>query len=178
MENRETPLCPAARCEPGARLLGVVQPSGRVAFLPAGGRVDEEFSQLATTPGSSKVRFRYSSPCLGSACLHCQGQRCTAVDEVRAHLAPFAQTTAPSCSIRPQCRWHQQAGDAACAVCPLVITDLMAVETDALLLSSAVSPQAGWTGQPAAGPAQPAAGASQPATGAAQPAGRAIQVAG
>lgn len=132
MENRETPLCPAARCEPGAHLLGVVQPSGRVAFLPPGVRVDEEFSQLAAQPGSSpKVRFRYSSPCAESACHHWQGQRCAALDEVRAHLAPFAQTSSASCSIRPQCRWHQQAGDAACAVCPLVITDLMAVEEEA-----------------------------------------------
>ena len=51
-----------------------------------------------------------------------------ALDEVRAHLAPFAQTSAASCSIRPQCSWHQQAGDAACAVCPLVTGEMMAVE--------------------------------------------------
>ncbi|HWM94265.1 MAG TPA: hypothetical protein VN493_26150 [Thermoanaerobaculia bacterium] len=93
--------------------------------------MDEEFSQLALLSApSSNVRFRYSSPCAESACLHWQGQHCAALDEVRAHLAPFAETAAPSCAIRPQCRWHQQAGDAACAVCPLVITDLMAVEEE------------------------------------------------
>lgn len=126
-EKRESSLCPAARCEPGAHLVGVVQPSGRVAFLPPGGRVDEEFSRLASCPQST-VRFRYASRCTESACCHWQGQRCAALDEVRAHLAPFAQTTAPHCAIRPQCHWHQQAGDAACAVCPLVITEMMVLE--------------------------------------------------
>jgi len=127
LEKRESSLCPAARCEPGARLVGVVQPSGRVAFLPPGARVDEEFSQLAARPAST-VRFRYGSCCAESACSHWRGQRCAALDEVRAHLAPFAQTSSSSCSIRPQCRWHQQAGDAACAVCPLVTAEMMAVE--------------------------------------------------
>lgn len=122
MEKRETTLCPSARCEPGASLLGVIQPSGRVAFLPPGLGVDEEFSRLA-----GQERFRYSSRCVGS-CVHWQGRRCTALDQVRAHLAPYAETTTARCSIRPECRWHQQAGDAACAVCPLVTTDLMVLE--------------------------------------------------
>lgn len=126
-EKRESSLCPAARCEPGAHLVGVVQPSGRVAFLPPGGRVDEEFSRLASAPQST-VRFRYASRCAESGCAHWQGRSCAALDEVRAHLAPFAQTIAPSCAIRPQCRWHQQAGDAACAVCPLVINEMMVPE--------------------------------------------------
>jgi hypothetical protein len=29
----------------------------------------------------------------------------------------------PECSIRPQCRWHLQSGDAACRACPEVVTD-------------------------------------------------------
>lgn len=129
LEKRESSLCPAARCEPGAHLVGVVQPSGRVAFLPPGARVDEEFFQLASRP-TSTVRFRYGSRCAESACAHWRGQSCAALDEVRAHLAPFAQTSSASCSIRPQCRWHQQAGDAACAVCPLVTGEMMAVEEE------------------------------------------------
>jgi len=111
-------------------LLGVVQPSGRVAFLPPGFGVDEEFSRLQGSP-SSAVRFRYSSPCVQSACLHWQGQRCAALDQVRAHLAPYALTSSASCSIRPQCVWYQQGGDAACAVCPLVTGDLMARDDSA-----------------------------------------------
>jgi hypothetical protein len=129
LEKRESSLCPAARCEPGAHLVGVVQPSGRVAFLPPGARVDEEFFQLANRPAST-VRFRYGSRCAESGCAHWQGKRCAALEEVRAHLAPFAQTSSANCSIRPQCRWHQQAGDAACAVCPLVTAELMAVEEE------------------------------------------------
>lgn len=128
MMKRETILCPCARCEPGANLLGVVQPSGRVAFLPPGLGVDEEFSRLAGQERRSSVRFRYSANCAESACAHWQDRRCAALDQVRAHLAPYAETTTAQCSIRPECRWHQQAGDAACAVCPLVTTDLMFLE--------------------------------------------------
>jgi hypothetical protein len=118
-------LCPCARREPGPSLLGVVQTSGRVKFLPPGITVDEETARLDRP---SEVQFRYSSACVEGSCLHWRDRRCTALDEVRDHLAPFALTASASCSIRPQCRWHQQAGDAACAVCPLVSGELMALE--------------------------------------------------
>lgn len=125
IEKRESILCPCARREPGASLLGVVQPSGRVKFLPAGIRVDEETARLERP---SEVQFRYSAPCRQSVCLHWRNRSCTALDEVREHFASFAVTSTPSCAIRPQCLWHRQAGDAACAVCPLVDGELMALE--------------------------------------------------
>ena len=118
-------LCPCARRGPGASLLGVVQTGGRVKFLPPGLIVDEETARLDRP---SEVQFRYSSVCLEGSCLHWRGRRCTALDEVREHLAPFALTDIASCAIRPQCSWHLQAGDAACAVCPLVAGELMALE--------------------------------------------------
>jgi len=118
-------FCPCARREPGASLLGVVQPGGRVKFLPSGLIVDEATARLDRP---SEVQFRYSSACREGSCLHWRARRCTALDEVRDHLAPFALTDIASCSIRPQCRWHFQAGDAACAVCPLVSGELMALE--------------------------------------------------
>lgn len=118
-------LCPCARREPGANLLGVVQTGGRVKFLPPGLFVDEETARLDRP---SEVQFRYSSVCPQASCLHWRDRRCTALDEVRDHLAPFALTDIASCSIRPRCSWHIQAGDAACAVCPLVAGELMALE--------------------------------------------------
>ena len=118
-------LCPCARRELGASLLGVVQPGGRVKFLPPGLVVDEETARLDSP---SEVQFRYSSSCLEGSCLHWRGRHCTALDEVRGHLAPFALTDTASCPIRPQCQWYFQAGDAACAVCPLVAGELMALE--------------------------------------------------
>jgi hypothetical protein len=102
-----------------------VQPGGRVKFLPPGIPLDETLARLERP---SEVQFRYSAPCVESTCLHWRERRCTALDEVRDHFAPFAVTSAPSCPIRPQCRWYQQAGDAACAVCPLVDGELMALE--------------------------------------------------
>ncbi len=117
--------CPCARREPGASLLGVVQPSGRVKFLPPGLTMDEGITRLDRP---SEVEFRYSAPCRESSCLHWRKKRCTALDEVRSHLSAFALTTTPSCPIRSRCCWHHQAGDAACAVCPLVTGELMALE--------------------------------------------------
>lgn len=125
MKKQDTVVCPCARREPGAALLGVVQTGGRVKFLPPGLKVDEDLARLDRP---SEVQFRYSSPCVEASCLHWRKRRCTALDEVRAHLAPFALTSSASCSIRPRCQWHRQAGDAACAVCPLVAGELMALE--------------------------------------------------
>ena len=134
-------LCPCARREPGASLLGVVQTDGRVKFLPPGLIVDAETARLDRP---SEVQFRYSSACVEGSCLHWRRRSCTALDEVRDHLAPFALTATASCSIRPHCRWHLQAGDAACAVCPLVAGELMALqdgiappEEEALVASAA-----------------------------------------
>jgi hypothetical protein len=120
-----TVLCPCARRVPGAGLLGVVQTGGRVKFLPPGLLVDEETVRLDRP---SEVQFRYSSTCVEGSCLHWRGGGCTALDEVRSHFSPFALTVPASCSIRHECRWHLQGGDAACAICPLVSGELMALE--------------------------------------------------
>jgi hypothetical protein len=140
MKNRETRLsclCPSAPCERGATLLGVVQPSGRVAFLPPGLGVDDEFARLSQGKGNpSAVRFRFSSRCAETACAHWREHRCGALDEVRAHLAPYGDPeNLPQCAIRSQCRWHRQDGNSACSVCPLVITDLMAVGVETAMAS-------------------------------------------
>lgn len=83
---------------------------------------------IARLDRPSEVEFRYSAPCRESSCLHWRERRCTALDEVRSHLSAFALTTSPTCPIRSRCCWHHQAGDAACAVCPLVTGELMALE--------------------------------------------------
>jgi hypothetical protein len=125
---REHRLCPCAPCEIGANLLGVVQPDGRLAYLPPGIGVDAELSRAVRQNRPAEVAFRYSSRCVESRCQHWRDQRCTALDEVRSHLSGFARTAElPACGIRSQCRWHAQAGDSACAVCPLVSSDLMAL---------------------------------------------------
>jgi hypothetical protein len=112
----------------GANLLGVVQPDGRLSYLPPGIGVDAELARLVRQNRPAEVAFRYSARCVESRCLHWRDQRCSALDEVRSHFATLAGTPElPPCGVRSQCRWHAQAGDAACAVCPLLSSDLMAV---------------------------------------------------
>jgi hypothetical protein len=132
MEKKGKVLCPSARCEPGAVLLGVVRQDGRIAYLPPGFVVDEQFSRIAHEGRNPESRFRFSARCVESSCRQWAGGRCTVPDQVRSRLAaPPAPGEPPTCAIRPQCRWHRQDGPAACALCPLVITDLLPLDEEA-----------------------------------------------
>jgi hypothetical protein len=123
-------LCPSSRCEEGATLLGIVLPGGRVAFAKDRIVVDEGFVQNATREGSHapETRFRFSNPCARGACHQWTGSRCGVIDSVlgeahQAGHAPPSGAPLPECSIRGECRWFEQSGAAACAVCDLVVTD-------------------------------------------------------
>lgn len=122
--TKDTILCPSARCESGAILLGIVLPDGKVAFARDRVVVDESFVQIARSGRAPESRFRFSTSCARDACKQWTGERCGVIDIVLGHwgdnevLPPLSE-----CSIRPQCRWYQQVGRSACSVCPLVITD-------------------------------------------------------
>lgn len=133
-------LCPSSRCEDGATLVGVILPSGRVAFSSSRLEVDEEFVSIARAGRSPEKRFRFASACAKSGCRQWSDERCGVIDrlieqrmpsEPRApHLqreplnVPLSDAALPACSIRPECRWFQQAGGEACVICPDVITDM------------------------------------------------------
>lgn len=120
----EPVLCPSARCEAGAILLGILLPDGRVAFASDRIVVNEEFVRVAREGRAPEQRFRFSAPCVQGACRQWTGQRCGVIDTVVEHVRPGDKALPlPECSIRPQCRWYQQAQAHACAVCPLVVTD-------------------------------------------------------
>jgi hypothetical protein len=120
----ERVLCPSARCEVGAVLLGIVLPNGHVAFASRELRVDRDFVEAACEGRSPEKRFRFSSPCARAACKQWTGSRCSVIDEVRAAVDHrTAPAALPACSIRPRCRWFLQSGPEACAVCPLIVTD-------------------------------------------------------
>jgi len=121
-------LCPSSRCQDGAILLGIVLGDGRVAFAQHRLVVDAAFVQNATKEGSREPerRFRFSSPCAKAGCQQWTGSRCGVIDSVmddaRA-LHAAVDGPLPNCSIRSECRWFDQAGAAACAVCDLVVTE-------------------------------------------------------
>ena len=120
----KTILCPSARCEEGAILVGIVMSDGRVAFASDRITIDREFVQIAREGRPPEKRFRFSSPCAKGGCAQWTGERCGVIDEELAATPRASPDELPECSIRPQCRWFEQSGAAACAVCPDVITDM------------------------------------------------------
>lgn len=123
-------LCPSSRCQEGAILLGIVLSNGSVAFAKDRIVVDGAFVQNATTEGSCppESRFRFSGPCAKGGCHQWTGSRCGVIDsllvDARAqNYQPQADTPLPQCSIRDSCRWFDQTGAEACAVCGIVVTE-------------------------------------------------------
>jgi hypothetical protein len=65
--------------------------------------------------------LRIAAPCQEKACCHFDGADCRLAVRL-VQLLPHAGETLPACQIRPDCRWFQQEGKAACYVCPQIVT--------------------------------------------------------
>lgn len=127
----DRPRCPSSECRPGAQLLGVVLPNGRVAFTSKAIPIDEEFVRVAHEGRPPEQRFRFTTPCAERGCRQWAENRCGVIDRLLAIAkergedeAMLAARPLPDCAIRPDCRWFRQRGAAACAVCPDVVTDV------------------------------------------------------
>jgi hypothetical protein len=124
MVSPNTTLCPSARAEEGALLLGVVGPDQSVRMLLEPELLTPELTEAIIAVDEPEKHFRFANRCVKSGCNQWQGGRCGVIDgfmAVNQHLA--AATVLPNCGIRSQCRWHQQTGPSACAVCPFIVTD-------------------------------------------------------
>jgi hypothetical protein len=117
--------CPSGQAGPGATLLGIVGPGGRVVFTPRGPRITAELrTGLADRAGDGSVesRYRFATACAESGCAFWDGA-CRALSAAREdygeHSAP---DVLPECGIRETCRWWAQEGAAACGVCVHVRT--------------------------------------------------------
>lgn len=137
VNGNETPaerrLCPSARCEPGAILLGIVGADGLVGYITPQVTVDDHFVGEAHKGRVPEKRFRFSQPCATTACTNWTGTRCGVIDAVmdevsERNLPKPDGRFLPKCSIRSRCRWFAQIGTEACSVCPMVITDLRPAE--------------------------------------------------
>ncbi len=122
-------LCPSARCEEGAILLGIVGEDGIVGYVTPRLIVNSEFVHQAHEGRAPEKRFRFSQPCIKSGCQQWTGSRCGLIDRVlnaiqEADTPNWSARTMPKCSIRPGCRWFAQAGPKACTGCPFVITNV------------------------------------------------------
>jgi len=118
-------LCPSAKCEAGALLLGVVEADGSIAFLKEKMRVDESFVRVALGGRTPEKRFRFADSCRKSGCQQWTGARCGVIDHLLADNPTFVPSgKLPDCAIRDSCRWFLQWGEQACGICPYVVTDM------------------------------------------------------
>lgn len=125
-------LCPSAPAQPGALLIGVVGPGGRVGNLLTPIPIDDRFIELAQRQGSVEARFRLASPCQQARCAHWNGH-CELIGELQEAGAARSvipeQSVLRPCGIRSSCRWYRQEGGEACAVCSIVVSDQQAVRS-------------------------------------------------
>ncbi|HZT60060.1 MAG TPA: hypothetical protein VFA21_15735 [Pyrinomonadaceae bacterium] len=126
--NDEQPLCPSARPEmKGAVAFGAVAGTVEEPFLvhfAAPQPVSDELLALARPAEPTEV-FRFAAPCAGHACAHFDGQDCRLAARV-VQILPAVTSSLPPCVLRPECRWWQQEGKAACLRCPQVVSECVA----------------------------------------------------
>ncbi len=123
--------CPSARCAPGAVLLAVAGPDGRMQPLRTAMTVDADFVAAAAAQGAPEARMRFAAPCATSGCAQWGDGGCSVIGRVLDHLRLPQEAEEPlrPCLIRGDCRWFAQEGARACGPCTMVVTDQAAMRT-------------------------------------------------
>jgi len=117
-------LCPSA--QPGmdrATVLGIVQQDdGRpvVAYLNERLPATPEVLALSEPLKPTDV-FRIAATCAENKCPHFDGADCRLATRI-ATMLPAVVDRLPPCTIRKECRWYAQEGEAACKRCPGITT--------------------------------------------------------
>jgi hypothetical protein len=119
------PLCPSAQPETeGSVVFGVVGGTveePHLAHFVEPQAVNDELLALANPVTPTEV-FRFAAPCAGSACQHFDGSNCRLATKIVQLLSKVVEEL-PPCRLRPNCRWWQQEGKAACMRCPQIVTE-------------------------------------------------------
>jgi hypothetical protein len=121
---RDALLCPSSQPGvEGARVLGVVQQTSHGPevtyldeFLPA----TPDVLAMAAPVHPTEV-FRLAARCQTNRCPHFDGANCGLATRI-VQILPAVVDALPQCQIRPECRWFQQEGAAACRRCPQIST--------------------------------------------------------
>lgn len=117
-------LCPSAQPEMEAsRVLGVVggtTEAPELAYLNELLPVTEELLASAGPVQPTEV-FRFAAHCEEKSCRHFDGTHCRLASRI-VQILPAVTEALPACLIRPECRWYQQEGRAACLRCPQIVT--------------------------------------------------------
>lgn len=116
-----TLTCPSYTCQPGARLVGVVGPDGRLRYLHHAPSIDETFVQIAERGRAPELRFRFAGACVKCKCRNWEDGACGVVERAIRKDTEVSNKVLPACGIRRDCRWFAQRGTAACTVCPEIV---------------------------------------------------------
>ena len=123
---RKPLMCPSAQPEmEDSVVLGVLEdtPEGRrLAWVEKPQPVTPQLLSLTREVDPRNI-FRFAARCEERKCAHFDGQDCQLATRI-VKILPLAVDSLPPCSIRPECRWYQQEGKAACFRCPEVVTHL------------------------------------------------------
>ena len=116
--------CPSSDAAVGAVVLGVRDREGNLGYLTPAPHVDVDLlERVRERFGDPRTAMRFASPCVRGECAQWTGSRCGIIDAVVADIGTSEPDRLPACSIRSTCRWFAQHGRAACAVCPVVVTN-------------------------------------------------------
>lgn len=122
--TKDKRLCPSAKCQDGAELIGLVKEDGHVDVLVNSIHFDQHFVEVASRGRQPESRFRFANKCIKCGCAQWTGSRCGVIDQILDHVQEVPEPPAlPACAIRANCRWFSQRGPEACTICPFVITD-------------------------------------------------------
>lgn len=128
MKSGAEPLCPSAQPEMAGSvifaIIGGAAQEPRAAYLVQPRPTTPQLLALSAPVQPTEV-FRFAATCAQGACQHFDGSRCQLARRTVDLLKPATQAP-PPCPLRPQCRWWQQEGKAACLRCPQIVTQLHA----------------------------------------------------
>ena len=140
-DARKPLMCPSAQPDmQDSLVLGVLEdtPSGkRLAWIEEPQPVTPQLLSLTRDVDPRNI-FRFAARCEEKACLHFDGQDCQLATRI-VQILPRAVDVLPPCSIRPECRWYQQEGKAACLRCPEVATHVENASAEILRVATPVT---------------------------------------
>ena len=116
--------CPSSPPEIATNVLGVFGKERTLRFLP--------FKVVPLPSSDQDSAVRYTTPCIGSGCLHWVGKACEWPAAVMANLRTNEDRLKyVNCNIVATCRWRHQTEGAACGPCDQVHGAMVSTSKDA-----------------------------------------------
>ena len=106
--------CPSTYTSESTHVLGLVDETGKLNFLPALLPINK-YGLDVLTDTDLRDKVRLTGPCVTSSCANWNGH-CELGDQ----LAAYEISAEPDCAIRDSCRWRRENGNSVCGICTQV----------------------------------------------------------